>query len=115
MLFRSVENKKQEDNMVLETAEKEYFKRISVIWSSPLSDYNKVLATNQFALPVLTYFMWTQVWPITELKRIDRETRKSMVENGARYPLGSNELLYLPRNTGERGMKSLEGRRKPFT
>ena len=32
-----------------------------------------------------------------------------MVENGAKHPLGSTELLYLPRNTrpGGRGMKSL--------
>ena len=42
--------------MVLETGEKEYLKRVSVIWLSPLSDYNKELATNQFALPVLTLF-----------------------------------------------------------
>ena len=28
------------------------------------------------------YFMWTQVWPITELQRLDRESRKIMVENG---------------------------------
>ena len=63
--------------MVLENIEKEYLKRVSVIWSSPLSDYNKVLATNQFVLLVMTYFMWTQVWPIMELHIIDHETRKS--------------------------------------
>ena len=94
--------------MVLENVEKEFLKRISVIWSSPLSDYNKVLATNQFALPVMTCFMWAQEWPITELQRIDRETRKIMIENGAKHPLGSTELLYLPRNIGGRGIKSLE-------
>ena len=56
--------------------------------------------------------MWTQVWPITELQRIDRENRKIMVENGEKHPLGSTELLYLPRNTGVRGMKSLEAEYK---
>ena len=87
---------------MLESTEKEYLKRVSAIWSGPLSDYNKVLATNQFTLPVMTYFMWTRVWAITELLlRINRETRKIMVETGAKYPLGFTKLLYLPRNTGE--------------
>ena len=35
-----------------------------------------------------------------------------MVENGAKYPLGSTELLYLPRNIGGRGIKSLEAENK---
>ena len=56
----------------------------------------------------MTYFMWNQVWPITELQIIDCETRKIIVENGAKHPLGSTELLYRPRDTGGRGMKSLE-------
>ena len=40
-----LENVKQQDGLVLEQAEKEYLKRLSVVWSSPLSDYYKVLAT----------------------------------------------------------------------
>ena len=54
-----LENVNHEDNLVLQNAEKVYLDRLSVLWSSPLSDYNKVLATNKFALPALTYFMWT--------------------------------------------------------
>ena len=50
----------QEEKMVLELAAKEYLRRLSVIWSSPLSDYNRVVASNQLALPVLGYLMWTQ-------------------------------------------------------
>ena len=49
------------NSFVLETAARVYLQRLSVIWSSPLSDHHKVVATNQFALPVLVYFMWTQV------------------------------------------------------
>ena len=103
-----LENIRQEDNLVLENAQKVYFKRLSVIWTSPLSNYNKTVATNQFALPALTYFMQTQVWPIAELQRIDRETWKIMVENGAKHPQGSTELLYLPRSSRGRGLKSVE-------
>ena len=50
----------QEERLVLECAAKVYLQRLSIIWSSPLSDYNRVLASNQFALPVLYYLMWTQ-------------------------------------------------------
>ena len=54
------ENLKQEDNLVLNCAAEVYLKRVSVIWSSPLSDHNRITATNQFALPVLAYLMRTQ-------------------------------------------------------
>ena len=93
---------------MLESAARVYLQRLSVICSSPLSDHHKVVATNQFALPVLVYFMWTQVWPITELQRLDRESRKIMVENGGKHPVGTNDLLYLPRKVGGRGLKSIE-------
>ena len=43
----------QEEKMALELAAKEYPRRLSVIWSSPFSDYNRVVASNHFALPVL--------------------------------------------------------------
>ena len=46
---------RQEDNLALDSAAKVYQQRLSVIWSSPSSDYSKVLATNLFADPVLTY------------------------------------------------------------
>ena len=107
-----LENVKKQDGLVLEQAEKEYLKRLSVVWSSPLSDYYKVLATNQFALPVMSYFMWTQVWPLADLQRIDRETRKIMVENGARHPLASTDQLYIPRSSGGGGLKSVESKYK---
>ena len=107
-----LESIKQEDSLVLESAARVYLQRLSVIWSSPLSDHHKVVATNQFALPVLVYFMWTQVWPITELQRLDRESRKIMVENGGKHPPGTSDLLYLPRKVAGRGLKSIEAEYK---
>jgi len=41
----------QEDKLVLGCGAKEYLRRMSVIWTSPLSDHNRVTASNQFALP----------------------------------------------------------------
>ena len=102
------ENLKQEDNLVLNCDAEIYLKRVSVIWSSPLSDHNRITATNQFALPVPAYLMRTQKWPIADLQQLDRETRKIMVENGGKHPLGSKALLYLPRKVGGRGLKSVE-------
>ncbi|PFX19265.1 hypothetical protein AWC38_SpisGene16340 [Stylophora pistillata] len=57
--------------------------------------------------------MWTQVWPIPELQRLDRESRKIMVENGGKHPLGTRDLLYLPRRAGGKGLlKSIEAEYK---
>ena len=92
----------QEDRLSLECVAKEYLRRMSVIWTSPLSDHNRVTASNQFALPLLSYLMWTQHWPLTELRKIDREARKIIVENGGKHPCGSTSILYLPREKGGR-------------
>ena len=83
------ENLKQEDKLVLNCAAEVYLKRVSVIWSSPFSDHNRITATNQFARPVLAYLMRAQKWPIADLQQLDRDTRKITVENGGKYPLGS--------------------------
>ena len=98
----------QDEKLALAVAAKVYLHRLSVIWTSPLSDANCVKATNQFTLPVLTYPMWTQHWPLAELREIDRETRKLVSENGGKHPLSSTAVFYLPRVVGGRGMKSVE-------
>ena len=43
-------NMKQDDSLVLEIVRKAYIQRLSLIWSSPLSDYNKMVVTNQLAI-----------------------------------------------------------------
>jgi len=66
----------QEDKLVLECAAKEYLRRTSIIWTRPLSDQNRVIASNQFALPVLGYPMRTQQWPIMDLQQIQQGSSK---------------------------------------
>ena len=63
----------KDEKLALAVAAKVYLHRLSVIWTSPLSDANRVKATNQFALPVLTYPMWTQHCPLAELREINRD------------------------------------------
>ena len=83
-----LETVKQEDRIVLQNAVV-YLQRLSIIWSSPLSDYHRAAASNQYALPVLTYFMWNQTWPLADLQQLDREACKVIEENGGNHPLGS--------------------------
>ena len=45
-----LETVRQEERMSLECAAKEFLRRMSIIWSNPLSDHNRVTASNQFAL-----------------------------------------------------------------
>lgn len=54
MFLGVLESVMQENKLVLECAAKKYLRQMSVIWTSPLSDYNRVTASNQFALPVLS-------------------------------------------------------------
>ena len=100
------ENTKQEDKQVLEAAAKTYLQWLSIIWSSPLSDHAKVVASNEYALRVLTYLMWTQTWRIANIQQLDREGTKIIVENGGNHPKGLTAILYMSRELVGRGLKS---------
>ena len=52
--------------------------------------------------------MWTQHWPITELRAINREARKIICENGGKRPSSSTVIMYLAREKGGRGLRSVE-------
>ena len=52
-----LETVSQDERMSLECATREFLRRMSIILSNPLSDHNRVTASNQFALPVLGYIM----------------------------------------------------------
>ena len=94
--------------MPLECAAKEFLRRMSIIWSSPLSDHKRVTSSNQFALPVLSYLMWAKQWPVTELKQLDREACKIVVEIGCKHHSRSTAILYMPKEKGGRGLRSIE-------
>ena len=98
----------QEEKLALQRATKTYLQRLSVIWSSPLSDTNRVQASNQLAMPVLSYFMWSQHWCLTDLRDIDRQARKISCESGGKHPLELKANVYLQRALGERGMRSVK-------
>ena len=97
----------QDEKLALTVEAKMFLQRLSIIWTSLMSDVNRVKATNQLALPVLTYPMWTQHWPLGELQSIARETRKLTNEHDGN-PLRSTAVLFLPRDKGGRGQRSVE-------
>ena len=47
-------------------------------------------------------------WTVNELKEMDRKTRKLMTMNDALHPRADVDRLYVPREEGGRGMKSVE-------
>ena len=83
-----------------------------LLLTSPLSDHAKVAASNQYALPLLTYLMWTQTWPIPNIQQVDQVGRKIVVENGGKHPKGATAILYMSRKLGGRGLKSVENEYK---
>ena len=70
------------------------------------------MASNQNALLVLTYLVWTQTWPISNIQKLDRHGRKIIVEKGGNLPKGSTAILYMSRKLGGRGLKSVENEYK---
>ena len=45
---------------------------------------------------------------MTQLRKIDREARKIIVESGGKHPCRSTSIVYLPREKGGRGLRSVE-------
>ena len=82
--------------------------------SSPLSDHAKVVASNQYALPVFTYLMSAQTWPIANIQQLDREGRKIIVEKMDEITLKDRQRyrLDMSRKLGGRGLKSVENEYK---
>ena len=79
--------------------------RTNVNWTSPLSDFNKVLATNSFAMSLVNYFMWSQRINITDPRKIDAAVINDVY---AKHKNQMNGILYLPRKYGGRGLLSVE-------
>jgi hypothetical protein len=85
----------------------EYYKRVRKIWSSELSAYNKMIAHNSFAIPVLVYTFGVLTWSISELDEIDVKTRKLLTLTGNLHRNGDVDRIYMPRSEGGRGLKSV--------
>ena len=87
---------------------KEYINRTRKIWKSELSDYNKMLAYNTFALPNITATVGILEWSIEEINDIDIKTLKILAMTGSLHPNSDVDKLDINRKESGRGLKSVQ-------
>ena len=87
---------------------KEYLSRVKSILKSKLNSGNTVKAINTWAVPVVRYSRGIVDWTKEKLENTDRKTRKLMTINKALHPRACVARLYISRELGGRGMKSVE-------
>ena len=91
-----------------EKIKKEYIKRLKAILKSKLNSGNTVKAINSWAVPVIRYSAGIVDWKNSELRNMDRKTRKVLNMYQALHPRSNVDRLYLPRSEGGKGLLSLE-------
>ena len=91
-----------------ERVSKEYFARVRKIWKSKLSAFNKTIAHNMFAVPVLKPTYGILDWTIQEIRNIDIKTRKILSMTGNFHINSDVDCLYIPRSEGGRGLKAIQ-------
>ena len=91
-----------------ERVSKEYFTRTRKIWSSELSAYNKVIAHNAFAVPVLIPTIGVLDWTTSEIKDIDIKTRKILTLTQNVHPNSVVDRLYMQKSFGGRGLRQVQ-------
>ena len=102
------ENESHDVEDIVEKSKITVQQRTNVTWTSPLSDFNKVEATNIFVHSSLEYFMWSEKFNLGDLRKIDQLIRDILNNVKAKYKLQSNASLYIPRGKGGRGLRNLE-------
>ena len=68
------ENATHLEEIITREASKEYLRRCAVIWSSPLTIRRKIASTNNFAVPAVQYQMWSSMWRMVDIRKLDRDT-----------------------------------------
>ena len=76
---------------------KEYLYRIRKIWLSELTDFNKMIAHNSFAIPIFTTTFGILDWTINEINDVDVKTRKVLTMTGSFHPNSDIDKLYISR------------------
>ena len=87
---------------------KEYKTRVKKIWGSELNGYNKAIAHNAFAVPVVTPTIGILKWTKKEINDLDIATRKIITMTGGFHQASDIDRLYVERKKGGRGLRSIE-------
>ena len=103
-----VEFDKINENEMKKKTIKEYQRRLRLILKSKLNGKNKITAINTWAVAVFRYGAGILQWKESELKNVDRKSRKTMTMYGALHPKSDVDRLYIKRKEGGRGLMSVE-------
>ena len=87
---------------------KEYIKKLKAILKSKLTPGNNVKIVNSWAVSVTRHSAGIVDWKNSELRNVDRKTRKVLNMYQALHPRSNVGRLYLPHSEGEKGLLSLE-------
>ena len=87
---------------------KEYLNRVKKIWSSELSDYNKVVVYNSLATPIITPTVGIIDWTIDDIEQIDINTLKIFSVTGNLHSNSGIDYIYVSRSNGGRGIKQIQ-------
>ena len=82
-------------------------KRVKMLTNTELNDVNLVRAINTKVIPVAAYSMNVCKFTDGELKELDQVIKRKLRSKNILGKQSSNERLYLIREDGGRGMKSL--------
>ena len=102
------ENATHLEEIVTREASKEYLRRCAFIWSSPLTIPRKIASTNNFAVPAVQYQMWSSMWHMEDIRKLDRDTRKLIKNNKAMHHQESIASLHLQKSKRGRGLMEVE-------
>ena len=86
----------------------EYKRRQRLILKSKLNGRNKVTAINTWAVAIFRYGAGIIQWKASELKVLDRKSRKAMMMYGGLHPKSDIDRLYVKRKEVDRGLLSVE-------
>ena len=100
-------DKIKEDEMKKKTI-KEYKRRLRFILKSKLNGKNKITAINTWAVAVFRNGAGILQWKESELKNVDRKSKKTMTMYGALHPKSDVDRLCIKRKEGGRGLRSVE-------
>ena len=68
----------------------------------------KIASTSTFAVPVVQYQMWSSMWRMEDIRKLDRDKQKVIENNEAIHHQESNANLYLQKSKGVRDLMEVE-------
>ena len=87
---------------------KEYKRRQRLILKSKSNGKNKVTAINTWSVAIFRYGAGITQWKASELKDLDRKSRKTMTMYLGLHPKSNVDRLYVKRKEGGRALISVE-------